>query len=59
MSGALELVLDENGFGDYGTDAARTRESDKSSADMNEEDDEIAHLLIVTKPGVAWGCASN
>jgi len=53
------LLLDENGFGDYGTEAARTQESDKSSNDMNEEDDEIAHFLIVTKPGIAWGCASN
>ena len=53
------MLLDENGFGDYGTDAARTQESDKSSDDMDEEDDEIAHLLIVTKPGIAWGCASN
>jgi len=53
------LLLDENGLGDYGTDAARTQESGKSSDDMDEKDGEIAHLLIVTKPGIAWGCATN
>ena len=53
------MLLDENGLGDYGTNASRTQESDKSSDDMDEKDDEIAHLLIVTKPGIAWGCASN
>ena len=53
------MLLDENGLGDHGTDGARTLESDKSSDDMNEEGDEIAHLLIAAKPGIAWGCASN
>jgi hypothetical protein len=41
-----ELLLDENGFGDYRTDAARTQESGTSSDDMDEKDDEIAHLSI-------------
>ena len=50
-----ELVLDENGLGDHRTDAARTQESGKSSDDMDEKDDEITHLLIITKPGIAWG----
>jgi hypothetical protein len=55
------LLLDGNGLGDYGTDAARTQESGKSSEGMDEEDDEIAiaDLLIVTKPGIAWGCTTN
>ena len=48
---------DAHESGDYGTGAARTQESDKSSDDTDEEDDEIAHLPIVTKPGIAWDCA--
>ena len=44
-----ELLLDENGLGDNGTDAARTQESGKSSDDMDEKDDEIAHLLHHSK----------
>jgi len=42
------LLLDENGLGDYGADAARTQESEKSSEDMDEEDDEVTHLPSVT-----------
>jgi hypothetical protein len=49
-----ELLFDEDGLGDYGTEAARTQESGKSSDDMDEEDDEIAHFLIIAKPGIAW-----
>ena len=49
-----ELLFDENGLGGYGTDAVRTQESDTSSDDMKEEDDEIAHSLIITNPGIAW-----
>ena len=50
------MLLDENGFGDHETEAARIQESGKSisSDDMDEKDDEIAHLLIITKPGIAW-----
>ena len=54
-----ELLLDENGLSEYGPDAARTQESNKSNDDMDEEDDEIAHLFILPKPGIAWGFASN
>jgi hypothetical protein len=42
-------VLEENGLGDYGTDAARTQESSKRSEDMKEEDDKITHFVILTK----------
>jgi hypothetical protein len=49
------LLLDENGLGDHRTEAARTQESGKSSDDMDEKDDEIAHLRIITKHGIAWG----
>jgi hypothetical protein len=37
-------------FGANGTEAARTQESGKRSDDMDEKDDEIAHLLVVTNP---------
>ena len=53
------MLLDENRLGNYGTDAARIQESGMGSDDMDEKDDEIAHLLIVTNPGIAWGCATN
>jgi hypothetical protein len=39
------LLLDENGLGDHGTEAARTQESGKRSDDMDEKGDEIAHLV--------------
>ena len=54
-----ELLLDKNGLGNHRTDTARTQESGKSSHDMDEKDDEIAHLSIVSKPGIAWGCVRN
>ncbi len=44
-----ELQFDEDGLGDHRTKAARTQESGKSSDGMDEEDDEIAHFLIITK----------
>jgi hypothetical protein len=43
------LLLDENGLGDDGTDSARTQKSNERSDDMNEEDDEIAHLTILAR----------
>jgi hypothetical protein len=53
------LLLDENGLGNHRTDASRTQEPGKSSDDMDEKDDEIAHLQIVTNPDIARGCAAN
>jgi len=47
------LLLDENCLGDYRTNSTWTGESAKSSDDMDEKDDEIAQLLIVTNPGIA------
>jgi hypothetical protein len=47
-------MLDEYGLGDNGTEAARTQEPGKSGGDMDEKDDEIAHFLIITNPGIAW-----
>jgi hypothetical protein len=49
------LLLDENGLGDHRAEAARTQESGEGSDEMDEKDDEIAHLLIITKPGIAGG----
>jgi hypothetical protein len=48
-------MLDENGLGDHEADAARTQEPGKGNDDMDEKDSEIAHLLIITKPGIARG----
>jgi len=48
-----ELLLDENCLRDYGTNSAGTQEAGKGSDDMDEKDAEIAHLLIMTKPGIA------
>ena len=50
-----ELLFDEDGLGDYGTKAARTHEPNKRDDNMDEENDEIAHFLIITKPGIARG----
>lgn len=53
-----ELLLDENRFSEYGPEASRTQESNKSSDEMDKKDDEIAHLRLLTKPD-AWGLDSN
>jgi len=42
-------LLDKTGLRDHRTDAARTPESGKSSDDMDEKDDEIAHLSILVR----------
>ena len=44
-----ELLLDENGFSDDRTDAARTQEPNERSDDMDEKDGEIAHLTHPSK----------
>jgi len=43
------LLFDENGLGDDRTDAARPQEPGERSDDMNEKDDEIAHLIILPR----------
>ena len=53
------IVATDNGLGDYRTKAARTQESGKSSDCMDEEDDQIAHFLIIPKPGIARGWTPN
>ncbi len=54
-----ELLLDKNGLGDHRTDAARTQESGKSSHDMDEKDDEIAHLSMLARTANPRNCALN
>ena len=52
VSGPIEdeqLVLDEHGFGDYGTGAARTDESGERRQQMEKEDGQIAHGTIVAR----------
>jgi hypothetical protein len=44
-----ELLLDENGLSDDRTNATWTQESDERRDDMNEKDDEIAHLTILAR----------
>jgi len=44
-----QLLLDENGLSDDRTDAARTHELGERSDDMDEKDDEIAHLTILPR----------
>ena len=52
-------MFDQHRLRDDGTNAARPQEASERSDDMNEKDDEITHLLILTKPGIAWGCVTN
>jgi hypothetical protein len=54
-----ELLLDENGFGDHGTDPARAQESRNRNDDMGEKDDQIAHLSIVARTGNARDWSEN
>ena len=54
-----ELLLDKNGLGDHRTDAARTPESGKSSEDMDEKDDEIAHPSILSRTANPRNCDVN
>ena len=53
------MLLYENGLSDHRTDAARTQESGKSSHDMDEKDDELAHLSILARTANPRNCAAN
>ena len=46
------MLLDENGFSDDRTDATWTQESGERSDDMDEKDDEIAHLRILARTAI-------
>ena len=54
-----ELLLDENGLGDHGTDPSRAQESRKRNDDVDEKDDQIAHLCIVARTGNAGDWSEN
>jgi len=46
-----ELMFDENGLGDGGTDAVGSQESGEGGKDMGEKDENVAHVGIIAKPG--------
>ena len=46
-------MLDENRLRHHGTQAAGTQEPGERGDEMNEKNDQIAHFIIVTKPGIA------
>jgi hypothetical protein len=43
-------MFDDHRLRNYGTNAARSSQSSKSNDEMNEKDDKITHLGIVSKP---------
>jgi hypothetical protein len=52
LPGTLEdqqLLLEEHGFGDHGTGAARTRQSGDGHQQMQKEDGQIAHRAILAR----------
>jgi hypothetical protein len=50
-----QLMFDEDGLGNYGTDAARTRKSGDGREEMDEKDHEIAHFRMVARSPKARG----
>ena len=44
-------MLDEDGLGNYGTDAAGTCKSGNGGEEVDEKDREIAHICIVARNG--------
>ena len=44
-----QLMFDEDGLGNYGTDPARTRKSGDGREEMDEKDHEIAHIRIIAR----------
>ena len=57
--GDQQLVLDKNRLRDDRTEAAGTQEPSERHDEMNEKDNQIAHLLILRKPGITWGCVTS
>lgn len=49
-----ELVFDENGLGDHRTQAAGPQQPGEGGDDMDEKDEEMAHLRSIAKPGFDW-----
>ena len=55
MPGSIEdeeLMFDENGLGDDGTDSAGPKEPGEGGDDMDEKDENVAHVGIIAKPGI-------
>ena len=46
-----ELVFDENGLGDHRTQAAGPQQPGERGDDMDEKDEEMAHLCSIAKTG--------
>ena len=44
-----QLMFDEDGLGNYGTDATRARKSDEGRDEMDEKDRKIAHFRMVAR----------
>jgi hypothetical protein len=51
------LMLEENGFGDHGSDAAGAKEPGSCGQDMNEKHEEIAHRGSVARTANARKCS--
>ena len=52
LAGAIEdehLMFDEEGLGNYGTDAPRARKSDEGRDEMDEKDRKIAHFRMAAR----------
>ncbi len=52
-------MLEKNRLRDERTHAAGTKDPSARHDEMNEKDNPIAHLVILTKPGIGWGCVRN
>ena len=44
-----QLMFDEEGLGEYRTDAARNRQAGEGGDEMDEKNQEIAHFRMVAK----------
>jgi hypothetical protein len=51
-------MLDENGLGDHGTEAARAKKPGDRNDDMKEKHDEMAHHSIVARTANAGNYGS-
>ncbi|MGO8785784.1 MAG: hypothetical protein ACLQVL_00180 [Terriglobia bacterium] len=52
-------MFDENGLGNYGTEAVRTRKSGGDHEEMDEKDHEIAHSCTVARNRNLAECRAN
>jgi hypothetical protein len=52
-------MLDENGFRDHGTDAARAQNPSNRNQGMNEKHEEMAHRSIVAGAANSGNYAEN